>query len=80
MRAGDVETTREWLGEGYGYRTEESERALSLATEREGLLLDPVYTAKAMAALLALNARGAFGRGPVLFVNTYDAVSLRRAR
>ena len=36
-----------------------------------GSTLEPVYTAKAMAALLALNRREAFGDGPVLFWHTY---------
>ncbi len=73
--ADDVVITREWLGAGYGHGTEESSRALALAASREGLELDPVYTAKAMAALVDLNARGLFGEGPVLFVNTYDSLS-----
>ena len=72
---GDLFITREWLGGGYGHRTSESERALELAAAREGLELDPVYTAKAMAALLDLNARGSLGESPVLFVNTYDSLS-----
>ena len=37
------------------------------------MTLDPVYTAKAVAALLGLNARGAFGEGPVLYWHTYSA-------
>ena len=36
------------------------------------MTLDPVYTAKAMAALLALNASGAFGEGPVLYWHPYS--------
>ena len=40
--------------------------------EREQVTLDPVYTAKAVAALLGLNASGAFGEGPVLYWHTYS--------
>ncbi len=58
------------MGFGYGYPTEDSERAIQLAREREGLELDPVYTGKAMAAMLAMNADGRFGDGPVLYVHT----------
>jgi 1-aminocyclopropane-1-carboxylate deaminase/D-cysteine desulfhydrase-like pyridoxal-dependent ACC family enzyme len=35
--------------------------------------LEPVYTAKAVAALLELNRRSAFGAGPVLYWHTYSA-------
>ncbi len=35
------------------------------------MALEPVYTAKAMAALLEFNGRGAFGEGPVLYWHTY---------
>ena len=36
-------------------------------------MLEPVYTAKAAAALLELNRTGAFGAGPVLYWHTYRA-------
>jgi D-cysteine desulfhydrase len=61
-----------WLGPGYGHPTLEGGRAMRLLAEREGVTLDPVYTAKAMAALLALNEAGAFGEGPVLYWHTYS--------
>ena len=48
-----LDLTREELGAGYGHRTEAGERAAALAAT-DGLALDPVYTAKAMAGLLAL--------------------------
>jgi D-cysteine desulfhydrase len=75
IRASDIGVERGWLGAGYGHPTEESERARGLTREREGLALEPVYTAKAMAALLALNERGAFGDGPVLYWHTHNALS-----
>ena len=64
----EVSTTRDWLGEGYGHPTEESTAALAAAREHEGLELDPVYTAKSMAAALRVKSDG-----PVLFVNTHGA-------
>ncbi len=63
------EMTIEWLGETYGAPTPESEKAIEL-TRSAGLELDPVYTAKAMAALLAREKAGGFGEKPVLFINT----------
>ena len=70
LSPGDVTVVREWLGPGYGHRTPAGERAREVAEERVHLELDPVYTAKAMAALLAMNAVGEFGDGPVLFLRT----------
>jgi D-cysteine desulfhydrase len=63
-----LDLTRDQIGAGYGHPTEAAERAAALAAE-EGLSLDPVYTAKAMAGLLALRADGRLG-DPVLFVHT----------
>ena len=63
-----LDLTRDQLGAGYGHRTEAAERASALAAE-DGLTLDPVYTAKAMAGLLALRADGRLD-GPTLFVHT----------
>lgn len=70
----DLEMTREFLGAGYGHRTAASERAQWLAGEHAGLVLEPVYTAKGLAGALAVAARCG---GPVLFLNTYDALSRR---
>lgn len=64
---------RRFLGPGYGHSTEEAEAALVLAAELEALQLEPVYTAKAMAATLALAGEGAFGDGPVLYWHTSGA-------
>ncbi|HEX5929438.1 MAG TPA: pyridoxal-phosphate dependent enzyme [Solirubrobacterales bacterium] len=63
-----LDLTREQIGAGYGHRTEAAARAAELAAG-EGLALDPVYTAKAMAGLLALRDAGRLA-GPVLFVHT----------
>jgi D-cysteine desulfhydrase family pyridoxal phosphate-dependent enzyme len=41
------------LGDGYGIETEASHEAVTTLARTEGVLLDPVYTAKAFAALLA---------------------------
>jgi D-cysteine desulfhydrase len=71
VSSADIIVERAWLGPGYGHSTREAERATKLLAEREGLALEPVYTAKAMAAVLELNRRGAFGDGPVLYWHTY---------
>lgn len=62
---------RGWMGPGYGHATEEAAAAQALAATRVNLRLDPVYTAKAFAALLELGADHRFGRGPVIFLHTH---------
>ena len=63
-----LDLTRDQIGAGYGHRTEAAARATNLAAE-DGLSLDPVYTAKAMAGLLALRDAGRPST-PTLFVHT----------
>jgi len=70
LAAADLDARFEWLGAGYGHGTAAGEAAAALTAERAGLELDPVYTAKAMAALLELDREQYFGDGPVLFLNT----------
>lgn len=50
--------------------------AVRLLASREGLLLDPVYTGKAMAGLLDGLAGGRFAEGPLLFLHTGGAPAL----
>jgi D-cysteine desulfhydrase len=71
VSADEIAVERRWLGAGYGHATRESERAMQLLAGREAVPLEPVYTGKAVAALLELNRRGAFGDGPVLYWHTY---------
>ncbi|HZD69343.1 MAG TPA: pyridoxal-phosphate dependent enzyme, partial [Actinomycetes bacterium] len=55
-------------GPGYGMASADGEAAARLAAATEGLLLDPVFTAKAMAVLIATAAKGL--PGPAVFVHT----------
>ncbi|WP_067570328.1 1-aminocyclopropane-1-carboxylate deaminase/D-cysteine desulfhydrase [Nocardia acidivorans] len=68
--AGNLDIVTDYLGSGYGYPTPEAGTAQTLSAALEHLTLEPVYTAKAMAALLDMNGQGRFGRGPVIFLNT----------
>jgi D-cysteine desulfhydrase len=54
-------------GPGYGVASEEGIRAARLAAEAEGLLLDHVFTAKALAVAASVAGRH---RGDVVFVHT----------
>jgi D-cysteine desulfhydrase len=67
----------DWVGGGYSVPTEEMIEAVRLLARLEGVLLDPVYTGKAMAGLIALIRRGEFRRGQkVLFVHTGGSPAL----
>ncbi len=54
------------LGEGYGRPTEAATEATRLLARTEGILVDPIYTAKALAGLVARVRDGRLG-GPVVF-------------
>ncbi|MFE3029429.1 1-aminocyclopropane-1-carboxylate deaminase/D-cysteine desulfhydrase [Nocardia tengchongensis] len=67
---GNLDIVTEYLGPGYGYPMPEAATAQALSADREHMTLEPVYTAKAMAALLDMNAHGRFGDGPVVYLKT----------
>ncbi|MDP9235968.1 MAG: D-cysteine desulfhydrase family protein [Chloroflexota bacterium] len=62
-------------GPKYASITEECREAVRLAARLEGLVLDPVYTGKAMAGLIAAARDGRIG-GTVVFLHTGGAVAL----
>jgi 1-aminocyclopropane-1-carboxylate deaminase/D-cysteine desulfhydrase-like pyridoxal-dependent ACC family enzyme len=65
------------FGPGYGKPTVECLEAIRLAARLEGLLLDPVYTGKAMAGLLGWAREGRFtGSETVVFWHTGGAPAL----
>ena len=71
VRPDDLQTSQDYIGDGYGIPTPEGIEAIRLLAEHDGVLLDPVYTAKAMAALIADVRSGAVGPNePVLFLHT----------
>jgi 1-aminocyclopropane-1-carboxylate deaminase/D-cysteine desulfhydrase-like pyridoxal-dependent ACC family enzyme len=71
LSAADVDATEDFVGPGYGSVTPEGWEALRLLATTEGILLDPVYTAKAMAGLIADVRRGRRRSGEVVvFIHT----------
>ena len=69
--ADDVHASDEVHPPGYGLLNEAIGEAISMAARLEALLLDPVYTGKAMAGLVALVRAGRIAAGSrVLFVHT----------
>lgn len=61
----------DYLGEGYGISTELSTEALEMAARSEGIILDPVYTAKALGGLIGeVRAGRVKARDEVVFMHT----------
>jgi len=67
----DIQNTDDYVGQAYGYLTPECIDALKLVVKTEGIFLDPVYTAKAMACLIDHIQQGKLGRDDtVIFLHT----------
>lgn len=72
-----VELWDEYFAPRYGEPNQAGLEAIRILAGTEGVLLDPVYTGKAMAGLLDGVARGRFASdGPVLFLHTGGAPAL----
>nr|WP_244968587.1 D-cysteine desulfhydrase [Rosenbergiella australiborealis] len=72
-----VELWDDFYKPGYGYTNDTGNDALNLLAQLEGIFLDPVYTAKAMAGLLTGITTQRFAQdGALLFVHTGGAPAL----
>jgi 1-aminocyclopropane-1-carboxylate deaminase/D-cysteine desulfhydrase-like pyridoxal-dependent ACC family enzyme len=71
-----IEIDDTFVGGGYGVPTVDSTSAIELCARSEALFLDPTYTAKAMAGLIARVRRGELARGVTLFWHTGGQVGL----
>ena len=67
---------QDYLGGGYGTPTRAVSEAYHLMREKEGITLDPTYTAKTFAAVLDYCRNHQADRGPVLYWHTYNSVDL----
>ena len=73
----DILLCDDYFAPGYGTPNEEGMEAVKLLARLEGILLDPVYTGKAMAGLIDGIAQKRFkDEGPILFVHTGGAPAL----
>ncbi|MHC8333002.1 D-cysteine desulfhydrase family protein [Pseudomonas sp. LB3P25] len=71
VKAEEIAIDGSQLGDGYGLPTPAMQEAVRLMARAEGLLIDPVYSGKAFAGLLADLRQGRFRSGDnVLFVMT----------
>ncbi len=66
----------DYVGEGYGMRTEGMNEAVLMLARLEGLLFDPVYSGKALAGMIDLIRTGALGSGDIVFLHTGGAAAL----
>lgn len=73
----DIVLWDDYFAPGYGTPNEEGVEAIKLLARLEGILLDPVYTGKAMAGLIDGISQNRFkDRGPILFIHTGGAPAL----
>jgi D-cysteine desulfhydrase family pyridoxal phosphate-dependent enzyme len=73
----DILVNADFLGGGYGVMGAAEREAILFFARQEGLLLDPVYTGRAVAGLLALARQGTFKPGEqILFWHTGGAPAL----
>jgi len=72
-----ININHDYLGEGYGIPTAEMLEAVTLLATLEGILLDPVYSGKAMAAMIDMIRAGRWSKDQQLvFVHTGGAPTL----
>ena len=78
VRREDVVANTDYVGDGYGLPTDDGIEAIRMFAELEGLLLDPVYSAKGAAGLIDLIRRGELGRDGerIVFLHTGGSVGL----
>jgi len=72
-----VDCNGDYVGPGYALPTPEMMEAVGMVARSEGILLDPVYTGKAMAGLIDLIRKGVFRKGEtVVFIHTGGSPAL----
>lgn len=73
----DIVCNDKHVGEGYGIPTDEGLAAIKLLARTEGVLLDPVYTSKAFAGMVADIRSGTYSSSDtVIFLHTGGAPAL----
>jgi L-cysteate sulfo-lyase len=71
LGADEINISDEYYGKGYGINTPESLEAIRTTANKEALIIDPVYTAKAMSGLIDLCKKDFFKKSDkVCFIHT----------
>jgi len=77
VKSSDVVADCDYVGEGYGIPADSTIEAIRMFAELEGLLLDPVYSAKGAAGLIDYCRKGIFKKDQtVVFLHTGGAAAL----
>jgi L-cysteate sulfo-lyase len=71
-----IEVDDSFVGSGYGIATPQSTEAIELCARHEAIFLDPTYTSKAMAGLIARIRASDLRSGTILFWHTGGQVAL----
>jgi D-cysteine desulfhydrase family pyridoxal phosphate-dependent enzyme len=73
----EIEVSEDYLGERYGVPTEAAIQAILTAARTEAMVLDPVYTGKAMSGLIDMAKRGLIDRDrTTIFIHTGGSPAL----
>jgi D-cysteine desulfhydrase family pyridoxal phosphate-dependent enzyme len=73
----DFNIIDEYMGERYGIPSPEGNEAIMLAAQTEGVILDPVYTGKALSGLVGMARAGSLDRDrTTVFLHTGGAPAL----
>jgi len=71
LRPDEIDMDESYVAPGYAVPSPAGREALDLLARTEAILLDPIYSAKAMAALIADVRAGRYERGStVVFIHT----------
>jgi len=71
VKPDDVVLNEDYVGEAYEVPTSEALNAVKLVAQTEGILLDPIYTGRAMAGLIGLTKQGRFKKDDnIVFIHT----------
>ena len=67
----DIQCHDDWLAPGYGKMNASVHEAMTLAGTLEGMIVDPVYTAKSLAGAIGLHRQGVFNNTQnILYLHT----------
>ncbi len=77
VSAADIVANSDYVGDGYGIPTDAGIEAIEMFAKLEGILLDPVYSAKGAAGMIDLIRQDQFKKGErIVFLHTGGSASL----